>query len=94
MNKSGLVGALSDKMKNLSHNEVEVIVDTLFDQLVNNLASGNRVEIRGFGSFEIRTREPRQGRNPKTGATVYVNTRKTPFFKVGKELKKRVNESV
>lgn len=68
-----------------------MIVETIFNQMKDALVKGDRIEIRGFGSFEVRVREPRQGRNPKTGASVYVNTRKVPFFKVGKELKERVN---
>ncbi|MBX7149428.1 integration host factor subunit beta [bacterium] len=91
MNKSDLINMLEGKLKSLSHREVEIIVETIFDQMTQSLSRGERIEIRGFGSFEIRTREPRQGRNPKTGASVYVNTRKVPFFKVGKELKERVN---
>lgn len=92
MNKSNLIEDLTEHMKTLSRREVEVIVDTIFNQMTQALAKGDRIEIRGFGSFEVRTREPRQGRNPKTGATVYVNTRKVPFFKVGKELRERVNQ--
>lgn len=91
MNRSNLVENLTTKMNNLAHREVEVIIDTIFDRMTQALASGKRIEIRGFGSFEIRVRDARQGRNPKTGATVYVNKRKVPFFKVGKELRERVN---
>lgn len=91
MNKSDLIEILGAKLKRLSQKEVEVVVNTVFDQMTGALSGGNRIEIRGFGSFEVRTREPRQGRNPKTGSTVYVNTRKVPFFKVGKELKERIN---
>lgn len=93
LNKSNLIEMISDRSKNLSKREVEIIVETIFDQMSKTLMRGNRIEIRGFGSFEVRTREPRKGRNPKTGATVYVDTRKVPFFKVGKELKDRVNDS-
>ena len=82
------------KLKNLSRREVEMIIDTIFDQMTHALVTGDRIEIRGFGSFEVRVREPRKGRNPKTGSAVYVNTRKVPFFKVGKELKERVNETL
>lgn len=91
MNKSDLIEMLTVKMKNLSRKEVIFLVETIFDQMTKALATGDRIEIRGFGTFEVRVREPRQGRNPKTGAKVYVNTRKVPFFKVGKELKERVN---
>ncbi len=91
MTKSDLVEVLGSKLKHLPIKEVEVVVNTVFDKMTSALAEGGRVEIRGFGSFEVRTREPRQGRNPKSGASVYVGTRKVPFFKVGKELKERVN---
>lgn len=91
MNKSDLITTLEGRMKHLSKKEIELVVNTLFDKMTDALATGGRIEIRGFGSFEVRTREPRQGRNPKTGASVYVNTRKVPFFKVGKELKERIN---
>jgi len=91
MNKSDLIDVVTEKLKNLTRREVEVIVDTIFDKMTHTLSGGGRIEIRGFGSFEVRVREPRQGRNPKTGAAVYVNTRKVPFFKVGKELRERVN---
>jgi len=62
-----------------------------FDSMTQELQTGGRIEIRGFGSFEVRTRNPRTGRNPKTGATVKVTERRVPFFKVGKELRERVN---
>lgn len=91
MNKSDLINHLENKLKHLGHREIEIMVNTIFDKMTGTLAEGNRIEIRGFGSFEVRKREPRQGRNPKTGASVYVQTRKVPFFKVGKELKERVN---
>ncbi|MBI4126558.1 MAG: integration host factor subunit beta, partial [Deltaproteobacteria bacterium] len=71
--------------------DVEVIVNTVFDSMTNQLRDGGRIEIRGFGSFEVRVRKPRLGRNPKTGDSVKVGERKVPFFKVGKELKERVN---
>lgn len=92
MNKSDLIQNLEGNLKSLSRNEVEVIVETIFNQMTHALSKGERIEIRGFGTFEVRSRDPRQGRNPKTGATVYVQTRKVPFFKVGKELKERVNQ--
>ncbi|MBI2339975.1 MAG: integration host factor subunit beta [Deltaproteobacteria bacterium] len=91
MNKSDLIETVSEKVKSLARREVEAIVETIFDKMTGALSKGDRIEIRGFGSFEVRVREPRQGRNPKTGAQVYVNTRRVPFFKVGKELRERVN---
>lgn len=91
MNKSDLIETLTDKMSTLPKREVEVIIQTIFDQMTDMLANGGRIEIRGFGSFEVRERKAREGRNPKSGATVYVANRKVPFFKVGKELRERVN---
>ncbi len=91
MNKSDLVENISEKLKNLSRKEVDLIVDTVFNKMTEALASGGRIEIRGFGSFEVRVRDSRQGRNPKSGEKVFVTTRRVPFFKVGKELKERIN---
>ena len=71
--------------------DVEVIVNTIFDSMTDALRHGDRIEIRGFGSFEVRVRKPRLGRNPKTGSSVSVGERRVPFFKVGKELRERVN---
>ncbi|MFO1519237.1 MAG: integration host factor subunit beta [bacterium] len=93
MTKSDLVDSIAERIKNLSHKEVDVIVSTLFSRMTQALSDGNRIEIRGFGSFEIRTRPSRQGRNPKTGKQVFVATRRVPFFKVGKELKERINQN-
>lgn len=92
MNKSDLIETLVRKLPNLSGRDVEVIVNTIFDSMTDSLKSGERIEIRGFGSFEVRTRKPRLGRNPKTGMSVDVDQRKVPFFKVGKELRERVNK--
>ncbi len=92
MNKSDLVEVIAGRLSTLSRKEVDLIVDTLFDKMTEALTSGNRIEIRGFGSFEIRTRPARQGRNPKTGNKVFVTTRRVPFFKVGKELKEKINQ--
>ena len=91
MNKSDLVDNLTERLKSMSRKEVDLIVDTIFDKMTDALAGGNRIEIRGFGSFEVRTRQARQGRNPKTGDKVFVTTRRVPFFKVGKELKEKIN---
>lgn len=91
VNKSDLVEQLSQRMTNMSHKDVSLIIDTIFDSMTHSLAQGERIEIRGFGSFEIRTRVARMARNPKSGQRVHVDKRKVPFFRVGKELKKRVN---
>lgn len=93
MNKSDLVEAVAKKLPNLAGKDVEVIVNTIFDGMTKALATGDRIEIRGFGSFEVRVRQPRNGRNPKTGQNVQVGLRRVPFFKVGKELRDRVNHA-
>ncbi len=92
MNKSDLIEMLVKKLPNLAGRDVEVIVNTIFDSMTEALKNGDRIEIRGLGSFEVRTRRPRVGRNPKTGTSVDVGERKVPFFKVGKELRERVNK--
>ncbi|MBI4211587.1 MAG: integration host factor subunit beta [Deltaproteobacteria bacterium] len=91
MNKSDLVEFISGNLPSLAARDVEVIVNTIFDCMTEQLQHGGRIEIRGFGSFEVRTRRARLGRNPKTGASVDVAERRVPFFKVGKELRERVN---
>ncbi len=93
MTKSDLVRAMSLKVKSLSFQEMDLIVDSVFSKMTQALAKGDRIEIRGFGSFEIRIRPSRQGRNPKSGKQVFVETRRVPFFKVGKELRERINET-
>lgn len=92
MNKSQLIAQLEGQLSNLSRIEVEQIVDTIFQQMRLTLIKKNRIEIRGFGSFEVRTREARVGRNPKTGKTVQVKERYLPFFKVGKALRERIDQ--
>lgn len=91
MNKSDLIEKVANRLPTLAAKDVEVIVNTIFDSMTDSLAKGSRIEIRGFGSFEVRQRSPRQGRNPKTGQNVQVGRRRVPFFKVGKELKEKVN---
>jgi len=91
MTKSQLIETLTSTLRHLSKTEVEVIVETVFGKMKDALKKKYRIELRGFGIFEVRTRPSRQGRNPKSGATVYVQNRYVPFFKVGKELRDRVN---
>lgn len=91
MNKSDLISSVTEKLGSLSHRDVEIIINQVFDSMVSSLSKGDRIEIRGFGSFEVRTRKPRVGRNPKTGDRVEVDERRVPFFKVGKELREMVN---
>jgi integration host factor subunit beta len=90
MTKSDLIERLCQDQK-LPKGKAELLVNTIFDCLEKALARGERIEIRGFGSFEIREYKSYQGRNPKTGVPVSVKEKRLPFFKVGKELKERVN---
>ena len=92
MTKSDLIERLCQDEK-LPKGKAELLVNTIFDCLEQALRRGERIEIRGFGSFEIRTYKAYQGRNPKTGVPVSVLEKRLPFFKVGKELKERVNAS-
>ena len=91
MNRSDLIDTLKDKVA-LSRKEAGKVVDTFFDALKETLAKGERVEIRGFGSFSVKHYKPYTGRNPKTGAQIHVSSKKLPFFKVGKELKENVDK--
>ena len=90
MTKADLIDELS-KVANLTKKQSEAIVDTVFESITAALAKGGKVELRGFGSFRIRQRRARRGRNPKTGALVSVPAKRVPFFKVGKQLRERVN---
>ena len=90
MNKSDLINALKDRA-GLSRKEAETVVDTLFDTITETMAANNRVEIRGFGSFSVKHYKAYTGRNPKTGTQINVPAKKLPFFKVGKELKDKVD---
>ncbi|PNU20740.1 integration host factor subunit beta [Geothermobacter hydrogeniphilus] len=91
MTKSELIERLSYNAGELNKKEAEVVVNTIFDSIGNALVNGDRVEIRGFGSFTVREREAREARNPKSGEVVSIPAKKTPFFKTGKELRARVN---
>mgnify|MGYP003737845009 CR=1 FL=1 len=94
MTKSELVTAISEANPGLGRRHVEMVVNTIFDSMRDALLGGDRIEIRGFGSFTVRVRRPRTGRNPKTGVSVDIGEKKGPFFKVGKELRERVNGGV
>ena len=91
MTKSELIEELTIRNEILSKREAEVIVNTIFDGIGQALMDGDRVEIRGFGSFTVRERDAREARNPKSGEVVQIPSKKTPFFKTGKELRERVN---
>jgi integration host factor subunit beta len=90
MTKADLIDEVS-RLAELTRKDSEVIVETIFDSVVRSLRAGDKIEIRGFGSFRTRQRKPRVGRNPKTGDRVDVPAKKIPFFKPSKELKDLVN---
>ena len=90
MTKADLIAAL-EKAENLTHKQAEQIVNICFESLINALYEDKRIEIRGFGSFANRNYKAYEGRNPKTGKIVKVPPKKVPFFKVGKELKEKVD---
>jgi integration host factor subunit beta len=90
MTKADLIDEVS-RLAELTRKDSEVIVETIFDSVVRSLCAGDKIEIRGFGSFRTRQRKPRMGRNPKTGERVEVPAKKIPFFKPSKELKDLVN---
>ncbi|MEA5114518.1 MAG: HU family DNA-binding protein [Geobacteraceae bacterium] len=89
MNKCDLIEVLSEKM-NLSLKRSEVVISTIFNTMSDALHKGERIELRGFGSFFVRDYKPYIGRNPKTGMAIYVKQKKLPFFRVGKKLKLRI----
>jgi len=91
MIRSELVSAIARENPGLRAEEVEKIVSTFFDEIGQKLASGGRVELRGFGAFSTRARDPRRGRNPRTGDTVDVPGKRVPYFKPGKEMRARLN---
>ena len=88
--KSDLIEQLSETLK-LPKGKAELVVNIMFDSMVAALQRGERIEIRGFGSFEVRSYKAYEGRNPRTGEPVHVKPKRLPFFKVGKELRERVN---
>ncbi len=91
MIRSELLQALARDNPGLRADEIEKVVDTFFEEIEQRLAQGGRVELRGFGAFSTRQRDPRQGRNPRTGASVAVPGKKVPYFKPGKEMRARLN---
>lgn len=91
MTKSDLINEVTNHIPSGKKKDAEVIVNTIFDRMTQALAEGERIEIRGFGSFHLRERKERIGRNPKTSEKVQVPSKKVPFFKAGKNLKKLVD---
>jgi len=93
MIKSELIAKLAEANPHLYHRDVERLVNTIFEEITNALARGDRVELRGFGAFSVRTRPARRGRNPRTGEAVAVEEKHVPYFKTGKELRERIDRS-
>ena len=91
MTKSDLIERVADRVPHISKKDTEIVVNTIFDSMTEALRRSDRIEIRGFGSFQVKIREAREGRNPKTGEEVKIPAKRTPFFKVGKELKERID---
>jgi integration host factor subunit beta len=92
MTKSELVAKLANQHPDLRADDLEKLVNTVFEEITTTLVEGGRVELRGFGAFSVRARAARKGRNPRTGAAVNVPGKRVPFFKCGKELRVRVNK--
>ena len=92
MIKSELVQKIAEKNSHLSHREVERLVSAIFDEIVDALSAGGRVELRGFGAFSVKSRPGRVGRNPRTGQKVEISEKNVPYFKTGKLLKERLNK--
>ncbi len=93
MTKSEIINILSRKQSHLSSKDIELSVKILLEQMSDTLSGGERIEIRGFGSFSLHHRSARKGRNPKTGEQVLLAAKHVPHFKPGKEMRERVNES-
>ena len=91
MIRSELLQILARENPGLRVEEVERVVDVFFDEISDRLARGGRVELRGFGAFSTRERDPRQGHNPRTGESVSVPGKRVPYFKPGKEMRQRLN---
>ncbi len=91
MTRSQLILRLAEQNPHLFHRDVERIVATVFEEISEALARGDRVELRGFGAFSVKRRSARVGRNPRTGETVHVAAKSLPYFKTGKQLRERLN---
>jgi integration host factor beta subunit len=91
MTKSVLIEKVSEKVEGLTRNQTEIVVETVFESIKKALMSGEKIEIRGFGNFRLKNRNPRKARNPKTGESVDVPGKKVLYFKVGKALKEALN---
>lgn len=91
MIKSELVQLIAERNPHLYQRDVEHVVNAILEEIVNALADGDRVELRGFGAFSVKNRPARMGRNPRTGEAVMVDEKHVPFFKTGKEMRERLN---
>ena len=91
MIRSELIQKIADDNPHLYQRDVERIVNTIFEEIIEAMARGDRAELRGFGAFSIKKRDARTGRNPRTGASVQVDEKHVPFFKTGKLLRDRLN---
>ncbi len=91
MTKSVLIEKVAEKVEGLTRNQTEIVVETVFESIKKALIQGEKIEIRGFGNFRLKTRNPRKARNPKTGEAVAVPGKKVLYFKVGKALKEALN---
>ncbi len=91
MTKSVLIEKVSEKVEGLTRSQTEIVVETVFESIKKALISGEKIEIRGFGNFRLKNRNPRKARNPKTGESVDVPGKKVLYFKVGKALKEALN---
>ena len=91
MIRSELVQKIAEENPHLTQRHVERVLNTVFDEIINALAKGDRVELRGFGAFSVKSRDARIGRNPRTGESVKVENKKVPFFRTGKLLRDRLN---
>ncbi len=94
MTKSELIEQLADQARHIPAKDLELAIKEILEQMAQTLQKGERIEIRGFGSFSLHYRAPRVGRNPKTGETVKLDGKYVPHFKPGKELRERVNASI
>ncbi|WP_317931736.1 integration host factor subunit beta [Halioxenophilus sp. WMMB6] len=94
MTKSELIERIAERQDQLSARDVELAVKLILEYMSRMLANGDRIEVRGFGSFSLHYREPRMGRNPKTGDPVELEGKFVPHFKPGKEMRDRVNDSI
>jgi len=92
MIRSELIQIVADENPHLYQRDVERIVNTLFEEIIEAMANGDRVELRGFGAFSVKHRDARLGRNPRTGESVQVEAKSVPFFKTGKLLRDRLND--